>query len=332
MRTRRFVTTVDSHTAGHPTRVVTGGLAPLAGETVAARRDDFRARFDEVRTFLLHEPRGHAAMVGVVLTESRRADFGAIFLGSYGYLDMCGHATIGLARTLDFLGLLTPEDGTAKFSLEVPAGLVTVRLAYDGADVREIGFDNVPARVAATDGRIAAAGLVVPVDIAYGGNWYGLVAAEDASIDLSPSGVGHAMQVGSALKSALNADIAAGRYGAEMEPVDSILFHDTRRDDGRLVSRHLVVLASNKFDRSPCGTSTSARLAQLLHRGTIRPGEEIASESVLSTRFAAHAEILDADGPFPSIQPTVTGLAHMTGQHGFLLEAGDPLPQGFLCR
>lgn len=332
MRAQRFIATVDSHTAGHPTRVVTGGLAPLIGESVAARRDDFRARFDDLRTFLLHEPRGHAAMVGVVLTESRIADFGAIFLGSYGYLDMCGHATIGLARTLDFLGLLKRTEGLASFTLEVPAGVVTVRLNYEAGDVAAIGFDNVPARVAAVDGRIAAAGLLVPVDIAYGGNWYGLVAAEDAGIDLSPAGVGRAMQVGSALKTALNADIEAGLYGTDIEPVDSILFHDTRREDDALVSRHLVVLASNKFDRSPCGTGTSARLAQLVHRGTIASGERIVSESVLGTRFAAKAERLPDAGPLAAIQPTVTGLAHITGQHGFLLEAGDPLPHGFLCR
>ncbi len=332
MRTQRFIATVDSHTAGHPTRVVTGGLAPLVGESVAAREETISARFDDLRTFLLHEtPRARG--------DGRRRPHrepGRRFRRDLSrLLRLSRHVrarTIGLARTLDFLGLLKPLEGLASFTLEVPAGVVTVRLNYEAGDVAAIGFDNVPARVAAVDGRVAAGDLVVPVDIAYGGNWYGLIAARmPGSTSPRPVSVG-AMQVGSALKAALNADIEAGLYGTDIEPVDSILFHDTRREGDTLVSRHLVVLASNKFDRSPCGTGTSARLAQLVHRDTIASGERIVSESVLGTRFAASAERLLDAGPLAAVQPTVTGLAHITGQHGFLLEAGDPLPHGFLCR
>lgn len=332
MKTERFLTTIDSHTAGHPTRVVTGGLPPLRGDTVKARRDDFRARHDGLRTFLLHEPRGHAAMVGVVVTESATADFGAFYLGSYAYLEMCGHATIGLARTLDFQGLLERRDDAASFRLEVPAGEVAVRLAYDGDAIAAIGFDNVPARMVAVGHPVRGEHLTVLADVAYGGNWYGLVDADAAGIELTPSGVSRAMAVGAALKAALNLDIERGLLGPAAEPVESILFHAARRGGGRLISRHLVVLAANKFDRSPCGTGTSARLAQLLHRGDIAAGEEIAAESVLGTRFKARAEPIAGAGPLLTVQPTVTGLAHVTGQNSFLLEAGDPLPHGFLCR
>lgn len=333
--TKRLVNTVDSHTAGHPTRVVTGGLPPLRGRTVAERADDFRDRFDAIRTFLLHEPRGHAAMVGVVLTESATADFGAFFLGSYKYLEMCGHATIGLAVTLDHLGLIAPgPDGRdARFSLEVPAGIIEVRLAYEGGRIESVDFDNVPAFVAASGVEISYEGRSLAVDIAYGGNWYALVAAREAGIDLTPSGVSRAMTVGAALKAQVNVGIAASEIAGQSVPVDSVLFYETTREETGTVSQQLVVLESNKFDRSPCGTGTSARLAQLFAQGRISAGETIRSRNILGIEFQGSATPLSL-GPEGQarIVPSVRGLAHITGIHAFVLTEGDPIAAGFLCR
>lgn len=331
---KRMVTTVDSHTAGHPTRVVTGGLPPLHGFTVAERSEDFRARFDDLRTFLLHEPRGHAAMVGAVLTESSRADFGAFFLGSYKYLEMCGHATIGLAVTLDHLGLVGPgPDGTARFSLEVPAGLVAVSLVYEEGAVSRVSFDNVPAYLVAQDVGVEVEGRFLAADIAYGGNWYALMDARAAGVTLSPAGVSEALTRGAAVKRTVNALIAAGRVAGVAGPVDSVLFYDAAEDAEGLVSRQLVVLESNKFDRSPCGTGTSARLAQLIGRNQLAPGQPIRSRNILGIDFLASATRIEPDGTGrPRIRPSVSGLAHITGLHTFLSTAGDPLPAGFLCR
>lgn len=331
MATRRWIATIDSHTAGHPTRVVTGGIPVLRGDTVAARRDDFRARFDALRTFLLHEPRGHAAMVGVVLTESRAADFGAFFLGSYTYLEMCGHATIGLAVTLDHMGLI--GDSAARestFSLEVPAGVITVHVTRVEGRVAAVTFENVPARVAASGVALAASGVTVSADVAWGGNWYGLVEATAAGIELAPAGVSHALATGAALKARLNAMIAAGEVAGVREPIDSILFHATERDGQGLVSRQLVVLESNKFDRSPCGTGSSARLAQLVARGEIGTDQPIRTRNILGVDFTATARPIA--GRFDAIRPDIIGLAHITGEHRFVLTEGDPLPDGFLCR
>ncbi|MDQ0511766.1 proline racemase family protein [Ancylobacter amanitiformis] len=331
MAERRWIATIDSHTAGHPTRVVTGGVPVLHGESVAARRDDFRARFDPLRTFLLHEPRGHAAMVGVVMTESRVADFGAFFLGSYKYLEMCGHATIGLAVTLDHMGLIGPSgQRESRFTLEVPAGIVTVHVTRRGGTVAAVTFENVPARVVATDVTVSAGGLAVSADVVWGGNWYGLVPAEAAGIVLEPRGVSHAMAIGAALKARLNAMIAAGEVPGAVEPIDSILFHATQQDADGLVSRQLVVLEANKFDRSPCGTGSSARLAQLVARGVIAPGETIRTRNILDVDFTATAMAIEGRGD--AIRPHIVGLAHITGEHRFGLAADDPLPDGFLCR
>ena len=331
MAIRRWISTIDSHTAGHPTRVVTGGVPTLVGDTVAARRDDFKARFDPLRTFLLHEPRGHAAMVGVILTESRVADFGAFFLGSYKYLEMCGHATIGLAVTLDHMGLIGPSEAAeTSFTLEVPAGVVTVHVTRANGAVTAVTFENVPARVAATDVPLAAAGRPVKADVVWGGNWYGIVEAAAAGVELAPSGVSHAMAVGAALKAELNAAIAAGRVTGAAEPIDSILFYETGRGADGVVSRQLVVLESNKFDRSPCGTGSSARLAQLVARGEIALDQTIRTRNILDVDFTAVARPIA--GRTDAIEPHIVGLAHITGEHRFGLAEGDPLPDGFLCR
>ncbi len=335
MNCTRRLTTVDSHTAGHPTRVITGGLPPLQGKTAAEKCDWFERSLDDVRTFLLHEPRGHAAMVGAVLTESDIADFGAFFLGSYNYLPMCGHATIGLAATLDHLGLIQPNgNGRSVITLEVPAGVIEVGLCHDDGKLASVSFENVPAFVAARDVPVSVLPRAFHCDIAYGGNWYALVRADDADIDLSPAGVATALATGSRIKQDINARICAGEIPGAREAVHSVLFYETTRDEGVLASRQLVVLAPNKFDRSPCGTGTSARLAQLLETGEIEPGERIRARNILNMDFQALAHPLEAAAPGGArlYAPHIEGMAHITGEHTFILSADDPMPTGFLCR
>lgn len=324
------ITAIDSHTAGHPTRVVTGGLPVLRGSSVAERMAYFEKHYDRLRTFLLHEPRGHAAMVGVVMTESSVADFGAFFLGSYKYLEMCGHASIGLAITLDHMGLIKPgSDGFASVTVEVPAGVITLEIQYDAQRPAHVTLRNVPAFVAGS-GKLEVNGAVLGYDVVYGGNWYAILDADEVGINLSPSGVGHAMETGAALKEKINADIEAGRIAGVTRPVDSMLFCRTENEIDHLVTRQLIILEANKFDRSPCGTGTSARLAQMISRGEIGYGETILSRNILDIDFEAVAERDPAaDG---KVLPIVSGTAFITGHNSFLLQDGDPLEYGFLCR
>lgn len=335
MSSMQMLFTVDSHTAGHPTRVITGGMPPLQGKTATEKCDWFEQNLDDLRTCLLHEPRGHSAMVGAVLTNSDVADYGAFFLGSYNYLPMCGHATIGLAATLDHLGLIEPDEmGHAGFSLEVPAGIVDVALSYDGKRLASVSFANVPSYVTAKNLSVAVLGTEFTCDIAYGGNWYALVKAEDVGVSLTPSGVGSAMAAGSRIKQDLNDRIDAGDIPGMREHIHSVLFYETLRESGVLVSRQLVVLASNKFDRSPCGTGTSARLAQMIECGDIEPGERIRSRNILDVDFLALARPLDdqAQNDRRRYRPHIEGLAHITGEHTFIRTEDDPIPTGFLCQ
>jgi proline racemase/DNA-binding transcriptional MerR regulator/quercetin dioxygenase-like cupin family protein len=308
---------VDSHTAGHPTRVLLDPVPGLEGDSVGTMRELFVQRFDHLRGMLLHEPRGHAATFGVVLVPSRVADFGAIFVSSYKYLDMCGHGTIGLARTLKAMGRLSDEAG---FSLETPAGVVEVRLGPD--DPRDVTLRNVPARLLQAGLEIQVAGAALRVDIAYGGMTYAIVPAERLGLRLVPDEVARAMAAATVLKNAANEALAAAGSTAR---VDSVLLF---KDLGPQLTRHLVVLEANKFDRSPCGTGTSARLAQLHAAGRLAVGEALAAESITGVRFMARIADVAADG----IVPEITGRAHITGLSMLVVEEDDPLQGGFLCR
>lgn len=326
------ITTVDSHTAGHPTRVVTGCLAPLPGKTVADKMNHFAQHHDHLRTFLLHEPRGHAAMVGAVLTESTKADFGAFFMGSYNYLPMCGHATVGLAVTLDHLGLIQAKGrDVVSFDLEVPAGVISVDVHYQSGQISFVSFKNVPAFMVAAD--LVFADIPASFDLAYGGNWYALIEASSVGVDLTPQGVRHAMDIGSSIKAAINAHIEAGDIPQMADRIHSVLFHQGKRIDGQFINCQLVILAPNKFDRSPCGTGTSARLAQLIESGKINPAERIVSRNILDVDFIASATLISAaeGGSKTLYEPVIEGLAHITGTHSFICSQDDPLADGFLC-
>lgn len=320
---------VDSHTAGHPTRVVLSGIPPLPGRNVRERREHFRAHYDHLRPLILHEPRGHAAMVGLVPVPSDVADYGAFFISSYIYLDMCGHGTIGYARTLAASGQLTAASGVQGFTLETPAGVVTVGLSWGNAgELAWVRLRNVPSYVTVEGLPIVLDGVgAVAVDIAYGGMWYGLVDARSVGLRLDPDSVSAALRLGVEAKAAINSALA-GR-SAQFEAVDSIVFYE---ETGPREAVHLVVLASNKFDRSPCGTGTSARMAQLHRRGRLAPDETYRASNILGVPFEGRIVEEHAHASHAAVTTEIGGNAHITAFATIMRERADPLPQGFLCR
>ncbi|AGS25323.1 proline racemase family protein [Rhizobium etli] len=321
MRTSRLFTVIDSHTAGHPTRTVTAGIPPLRGQSVREQRDDFSKNHDGLRSLLLHEPRGHAAMAAAVPVPSRVADQGLFFIFSYAYADMCGHATIGYIASLAAMGALPEAFEQNGMSIETPAGIVHVTGTFEAGRLTSVILRNVPSYVAGTNIAIEAGDFgAVNCDIAYGGIMYALVDA--SQIDL-PFDIDHANQwcrAGTAIKEAINSSTGHPQIG-------SVLFHSAI-DGG---SRHLVILAANKFDRSPCGTGTSARIAQLHARGELAIGGTYRAENILGVPFAAWVVGLGqgAEGQ-PAVIPEVRGMAHISAYSTLVLEAGDPLPAGFL--
>lgn len=327
VRFTRTLQVVDSHTGGHPTRVILGGLPKLNGDTVKSQRDDFRDRHDYLRPQLLHEPRGHAAMVGAVLVPSRVADFGVFYISSYIYLDMCGHGTIGLGKTLAAIGQLpVPEAGGTSFTLETPAGIVTVGVETEAGSVARIRIDNVPCHVIERGVRVEVAGLpAIVTDTAYGGGVFAMVDAKALGWAIVPDQASDLCRKGAAIKQTLNA-----RPGlAEASKVGSVLFYE---DFGPRHARHMVVLEANKFDRSPCGTGSSARLAVLHDKGRIGVGDNFRAEGILGATFDLAIERTTGSGANAAVEPSIRGNAHLTAFSTLVVEEGDSLAGGFLCR
>lgn len=320
---------VDSHTAGHPTRVVFSGIPKLSGSTVREMRDDFRARFDHLRASLLHEPRGHAAMVGLVPVTSDVADYGAFFISSYVYLDMCGHGTIGFAKTLAFTGQLTADMGNS-FTLETPAGIVTVGLVWasDGS-LDRVRIANIPSYIGLENLKVAVDGVGdVTADIVYGGMWYALVNADDLGFSLAPEQASAMMLAGSRIKAA----IAAATKDVPLflgAPSPSVLFYSADAPDS---ATHFLVLESNKFDRSPCGTGTSARMTYLLQKGVLGRDQTYYARNILGIPFQARFAGQTTVGNLGATVVVIEGSAFITSSQTIYFEKGDPLSEGFLCR
>ncbi|MCA0045065.1 proline racemase family protein [Celeribacter litoreus] len=320
---------IDSHTAGHPTRVILSGIPSLKGDTVKEMRMDFEDRFDHLRSALLHEPRGHAAMVGLVPVPSKVADFGAIFISSYVYLGMCGHGTIGYAKTLAHTGAISRETGDS-FTLETPAGVVTVNLKWgDDGELETVSLRNVPAFTGFEDFSIDVPDLgSVTCDILYSGMWYAMVNARDVGLTLSPEHASKALSIGWKIKTAI-AEATKGDLLLADAPAPSVLFYEEQAPDR---ARHFLVLAPNKFDRSPCGTGTCARMAQLQIRGQLKPEDTYHAENIFGVGFMANLHAKTAQDGRDGYEVVILGSAYITSQGTLFLEKDDPLTRGFLSQ
>lgn len=321
MRASRLFNVVDSHTAGHPTRTVMSGIPPLRGRTVLEQRNDFRDNHDGLRTLLLHEPRGHTAMAAAVPVPSREADQGLFFVFSYSYADMCGHATIGYVASLAAMGALPPHFQKNGMSIETPAGIINVDGTFEEGRLTSVILRNVPSYLAASDVVVRPNGFGdIVCDIAYGGITYAIVDAKQINLPLEMHQVSRWCQAGMAIKDSLSTK-------PDIPPVSSILFHQPIDGGGR----HLVILAANKFDRSPCGTGTSARLAQLHARGKLAVDMPYRAENILGIPFDARiVATAQADDGRAAVIPEIRGMAHISAFSTIVLEEGDPLPAGFL--
>ena len=304
---------IDSHTEGEPTRVVVEGWPQPAGATMAERRDDVRARADHLRRAVVCEPRGHDAIVGALLTPpvTPGAAAGIIFFNNGTYLGMCGHGLIGVVRTLEYLGRVRP--GVARF--DTPVGTVSADLAADGS----VTIENVATRCYATDVAVDVPGIGRVVgDVAYGGNWFFLTHVDGAAIGLE-----HARDLTRLTQTIQDALRAAGITGAGGADIDHIELSaaPTRADAD---SRNFVLCSGGEYDRSPCGTGTSAVMAARHHRGRLALGEQWRQESVAGSLFTGWLSA----GPDGSLVPHVRGTAFVTGEATLRFDPSDPFRGG----
>ncbi|GJQ29997.1 MAG: 4-hydroxyproline 2-epimerase [Phycisphaerae bacterium] len=314
------ITVIDSHTAGEPTRVVIGGmpeeLTRRAGGSVAQRREVFRARHDHLRAAIVNEPRGSEAMVGAMLCEPSDPAHaaGVIFFNTVGYLGMCGHGLIGLVATLAHLDRLSH----GQVSVETPVGVVGASLAPDG----RIRIDNVPSYRFRADVTVNVPG-VGPVrgDVAWGGNWFFLVAEHGQSLELAR--VRELTDFCLRVRAALAAAGITGDNGAEIDHVE--LFGPPSGPHAD--SRNFVLCPGGAYDRSPCGTGTSAKLACLFADRKLAPGQVWRQESIVGTVFEGHFAVIESD-PRGVIRPSIVGRAHVTARAELVLNDDDPFRWG----
>jgi len=332
MHAKRVFHAVDSHTEGMPTRVIVGGVGVIPGETMLARRDHFVGHLDDVRTLLMHEPRGHASMSGAILQPPTRpdADWGVLYIEVSGCLPMCGHGTIGVATVLVETGMVTVSEPTTTVRLDTPAGLVVAEVAVDGGRARSVTFRNVPSFAVAQD-RVAQVPGVgeVRYDLAFGGNFYAITQVEQLGVEFDRADKDALLRRSLALMDAINK--VAEPVHPEQRSIRGCHHVNVLApgSDARF-SRHAMAIHPGWFDRSPCGTGTSARMAQLHARGELPLGQNFVNESFIGTRFVGRLVEETEVGGLPAVVPTVTGRAWITGTAQYFLADDDPFPAGFL--
>ncbi len=305
---------VDSHTEGEPTRVVLEGGPELGGGTMADRMALLASQHDQFRRSVILEPRGHDAMVGALLctpTQSR-CTTGVIFFNNSGYLGMCGHGAMGVAVTLAHLGMV---DANELIQLETPVGIVSVALE----EGTRASVENVHSYVFREDVAIDIPEFgVVTGDVAWGGNWFFLT--NNSPCDLVHAKIDELTRFARLVRNALSSEGITGKDGAEIDHIEII----AAPFSGDADSRNFVLCPGGAYDRSPCGTGTSAKLASLYRKGALSPGEGWVQESVIGGRF--HASFQEAgDG---GVLPTVSGRAYVYSEATLLSQAHDPFAHG----
>src|SRR5919197_3738579 len=317
MRSKRVFHAVDSHTEGMPTRVITGGVGVIPGATMFEPRQHFVEHLDHLRTLLMYEPRGHGAMSGAILQPPTHpdADYGVLFIEVSGCLPMCGHGTIGVATGVADTGMFELTEPVTTIRLDTPAGLVVTEVEVSDGAATAVTIRNVPSYGYAVDQTVEVAGIgPVTYDMAYGGNFYAILPIESVGLPFDRARKQEILAAGLAIMDAINASDAhrpAHPERSEISGCHHVQFVAPGSDAKH--SRHAMAIHPGWFDRSPCGTGTSARLAQLYARGEIMVGAELINESFIGTRFVGRVEAVTTVAGRPAIVPTITGRAWLTG-------------------
>ncbi len=335
MRATKVFTAVDTHTEGMPTRVVTAGFGHLPGDTMLQRSRHVATTLDHWRRLLMFEPRGHEAMSGAILTPPVRpdADLGVVYIEVTGCLPMCGHGTIGVVTAAIETGLVDAVEPVTTVRLDTPAGLVVAEAAVADGRCQSVTLRNVGSYLAIRDAVLQVEGVgAVTVDVAYGGNFYVIVPAAALGVTLDLARADDVIDVGMRVMAAANAQL-------EMVHPEHPDIHGThhvlvtapgdRADGGDVDGHGAVVIDPGYLDRSPCGTGTSARMAQLHARGQLALDTPFVHTSIIGSRFTGRLVATTDVGGRPGVVPTITGRAWITALSQYLLDPTDPYPAGF---
>ena len=322
---------IDGHTAGNPVRLAAGGAPLLHGDTMSARRQDFLARFDWIRTGLMFEPRGHDMMSGGFLYPPTLpdCDAGILFVETSGCLPMCGHGTIGIVTFALENGLISPRE-PGKLKLEVPAGVIDIAYETAGDRVTAVKIRNVPAYLAEEGIAIDVPGFgPLTIDVAYGGNFYAIIEPQGAYTGIDALGAAEILRLSPIVRTLVRDKVEPVHpLDPTIRGVSHVLWADVPRApdaDGR----NAVFYGDRAIDRSPCGTGTSARLAHLAAKGRLKVGDAFVHESIIGSRFIGRVEAQVELGGRDAIIPSIQGSAIATGHNILWIDRADPFWAGF---
>ena len=328
----RAVKTVETHTEGMPTRVVTDGIGEIPGNTAFEKRAYFMEHMDHLRQWLMFEPRGHSAMSGAILQKSTRhdADIGVVYIEVSGCLPMCGHGTIGVATALVEKNLIKVTEPVTTVRLDTPAGLVVVDVDVKDGKALKVTITNVPSFLYQKDQVVKVPGYGdITYDMAYGGNFYAIIPAEDVGIQFVREKGAQFLAAGLAISDAINEQ---NRPIHPENPEIAICHHIDfiSAGDHPLHWKNAMAIYPGWFDRSPCGTGTSARLAQMVARGEFKDDDVLINESWIGSHFEARVKNHTSVANFDAIVPMISGRAWVMGEATWILDSTDPFPDGFL--
>lgn len=328
----RTVTTVESHTEGMPTRVVTSGIEEIPGATMFEKRLYFMEQMDEIRQWLMYEPRGHPAMSGAILQKPTRADadWGVVYIEVSGCLPMCGHGTIGVATVLIEKKLVPVVEPITTVRLDTPAGLVIVDVQVRNGKAEKVTLTNVPSFSYQLDQVVDVPGYgKIKYDMAFGGNFYAIIPIDRIGIDFERENGQKFLTAGLAISDAINEQ---NRPVHPENPDIAICHHIDFIAPGTssLHWKNAMAIHPGWFDRSPCGTGTSARLAQMVARGEFKDGDVLINESWIGSKFEGRVKEHVTVAGLPAIVPTITGRAWVMGEATWTLDPSDPFPAGFI--
>ncbi|HEV7348751.1 4-hydroxyproline epimerase [Telluribacter sp.] len=323
---------IDAHTCGNPVRVVTGGAIPtLEGLSMSEKRLHFLREYDWIRKSLMFEPRGHDMMSGSILYPpvDPANDVGVLFIETSGCLPMCGHGTIGTVTVAIEQGLVTPrQPGVLK--LEVPAGLVTAEYRQEGSKVKSVKIINIKSYLAAEGIKVLCPELgELTVDVAYGGNYYAIVDPQPNFAGLQHYKAEQLVAWARSLRELINkGHTFVHPENPSIQGLSHVLWTGEPLE-GRSTARNAVFYGDKAIDRSPCGTGTSARMAQWYAQGRLKPGEAFVHESIIGSKFVGRIEAETDLAGSPAIVPSIEGWAVIYGYNHIILNEDDPYVNGF---
>ena len=329
------ITALDAHTGGEPLRIITGGLPELKGNTVLECRRDMRDNYDNLRTALMWEPRGHADQYGTVVMPpcSPEADFSVLFLHNEGYSTMCGHAIIALTKVMLETGAFEMKYPETQLNIEVPSGLIKSFAQCENGKVTNVRFLNVPSFASLLDQKVDVPGLgKINFDISFGGAFYTYVDAEECGVKMIPEDYRNLIETGMAIKHAVMDNFEIKHpFEEDLSFLYGTIFMGPGHTEG-VDSRNVCVFAEGEVDRSPTGSGVAGRMALHHAKGQIKTGEKMVIESILGSQFVGSVVSETTFGPHKAVIPQVEGNAWINGISEFVIDPEDPLKDGFILR